>query len=140
MTNQMAKAWKAIHRAGEALLRNFGRVAQTTTADTQKLVVLYRRTSTATRNEETIARSRMPLVLRLGWSRDRILVVDESDTSGSSNGRPGLDRTLRLMAAGEVEALIVDDITRISRDPRELDEFYAIARAAGVYVRTSTSS
>ena len=109
----------------------------TTNSRKRKLAILYLRTATEGGNTEAIKRSLMSLALYFGWDRDRILVIDERRASGVSDRRPGFQRMLRLIDAGEVGLVIVSDVSRISRDAAQMSEFFAKARAAGVSVLTS---
>jgi hypothetical protein len=109
----------------------------TTNARTSKLAVIYLRSTTETNDAETTKRALTALALRFGWSRDRLLMIDEGRASGVSEQRPGFKRMLRLIDAGEVGLVVVGDLSRISRDAHHASVFFAKARAAGVSVCTS---
>jgi DNA invertase Pin-like site-specific DNA recombinase len=102
-----------------------------------KLAVMYLRSTTETNGAETTKRALTALALRLGWSWDRLLVIDEDRACGVSEQRPGFKRMLRLIDAGEVGLVVVRDLSRISRDAHQASVFLAKARAAGVSVCTS---
>jgi len=52
-------------------------------------------------------------IKRRGW--DLVEVIEDADESGRDTKRPGLRRALELIAAGEVEALVVAKMDRLSR-------------------------
>ena len=138
MNNRVRKTLIALRRVAEVLLRSLGRPARRTAYSTKGLVILYRRSSGLTSDRGARPPLLESLALRLGLGQDQLLVINDRDP-GSSEQRPGFQRMLRLIAAGEVAAVIVDDISRISRDPRQLDEFYSTAWLAGVLVLASLS-
>jgi len=103
-------------------------------SEKKKLAIVYLRTSATRGDTQTTKRSLMSRLIRLGWKRDRILVIDDGDVSGRSRG--GFLRMVRLIGAGRVGIIGVNDISRISRDPVQLSEFFAKARAGSIPVLT----
>lgn len=61
------------------------------------------------------------LAKRLGWSV--VEVYDDNDTS-ATNGkpRPGYERMMRDAGAGRLDAVLVWDVDRLTRTPRELED------------------
>lgn len=115
--------------------------------DTQRMVG-YLRVSTEEQAQHGVGLDAQELELRraaefYGWQLDE-LVRDEG-LSGSTLERPGLQRALAMVAAGEVDGLVVAKLDRLTRsvvDFGDLLEWFEDARAAFVAldVKVDTST
>ena len=74
---------------------------------------------------------------RRGW---KVVGVYEDNDRSAYRGkpRPGYERLLGDMKAEAVEAVVVWHLDRLTRHPRELEEFFEIAEASGVELATAT--
>lgn len=71
------------------------------------------------------------LAARKGWPVAEVY-IDDDRSAYSGKPRPEYRRMLDDMAAHAVDAVIVYNLDRLHRQPRELEEFFDIADAAGV--------
>jgi site-specific DNA recombinase len=108
-----------------------------------------RATRPGVRRQEQDARA---LADRLGWTVRE--VVSENDTSAykrrvvtlpdGSRGqrvvRPGLRRLLGMLQLGESDGLIVYDLDRLARDPRDLEDLIDLVERTGTPVESVTGS
>jgi len=69
---------------------------------------------------------------REGWTLGGI--HEDRAKSGTDKFRPGYQRLLTAIRNGDCEAVIVESIDRIARDPEHLAQFYKIVVFAGVKV------
>src|SRR5205823_2309183 len=81
------------------------------------------------------------LAARLGWNV--VAVIPEDDTSAFKRRkiklpdgttalrtlRPGFRRALEGLAAGEFDGLIADDLDRVARDPRDLEDLIDVVES-----------
>lgn len=97
--------------------------------DVTKYAIIYPRQSTGEQVKENIYSLERQMRLRElaiehGFEEEKILVVD--DDLGRSGRRielrPGFSRALRLIDQGVVAAIYVEDLTRLSRDERTIDQ------------------
>lgn len=70
------------------------------------------------------------LAKRLGWLV--VEVYEENDTSASKGPRPVYERMMREVAAGRIDAVIVWDVDRLTRTPRELEDVIDHADRVGL--------
>jgi DNA invertase Pin-like site-specific DNA recombinase len=72
----------------------------------------------------------------LGWPESRIRVID--DDLGASGARPGrrkgFGEMLELMRSDEVAIVFVTEISRLSRNPLDAEEFLWVAISRGVLI------
>lgn len=97
--------------------------------DVAKYAVIYPRQSTGEQVKENIyslerQMKLKELALAAGFSEDLILVVDDDlGLSGRRiEKRPGFSRALKMIEQGIVTAIYVEDLTRLSRDERTIDQ------------------
>lgn len=109
--------------------------------DLAKLAVIYPRQSSLEQVRENVQSTARQMALREqaiahGFPPERVLVVvDDLGLSGRTiAGRPGFSRILAMMREGLVGALYVEDLTRLSRDDRTVDQMLIASEceAAGV--------
>ncbi|MGX2994091.1 recombinase family protein [Streptomyces sp. JNUCC 64] len=96
------------------------------------------------------------LAARLGWGigpeATHVIVEDSvsafkrkktrlpDGTTALRTVRPGFRRALALLASGEADGLIVYDLDRTARDPRDLEDLIDVIETRGVPVRSVTGS
>ena len=97
--------------------------------DTSKFAIVYPRQSTGDQVQNNIysLERQMQLkdqALRDGFPEDAVMVVDDDlGVSGRSiERRQGFSRALRLIEQKVVAAIYVEDLTRLSRDERTIDQ------------------
>jgi DNA invertase Pin-like site-specific DNA recombinase len=97
--------------------------------DTTKYAIVYPRQSTAEQVENNVYSLERQLQLRHraiadGFPDERVMVIqDDLGLSGRTiTKRPGFTRALELIDQGEVSAIYVEDLTRLSRDERTIDQ------------------
>ncbi len=71
------------------------------------------------------------LAERNGWSVSEV-IIDNDLSASNGKRRPGYDRLLDMVRAGDVDAVICWDLDRLVRRPIELEHFFDIAIAAGM--------
>jgi len=80
---------------------------------------IYARYSSDLQSETSIddqARRAREIVVRNGGDPTKARVFPDSAISGASRVRPGLDALLAAVDAGEIDVVITEDVSRISRD------------------------
>lgn len=97
--------------------------------DTSKYAIIYPRQSTDDQVKDNIYSLERQMQLREraiddGFGEENIIVVDDDlGLSGRSIAtRPGFQRALHLMEEKVVAAIYVEDLTRLSRDERTIDQ------------------
>lgn len=65
--------------------------------------------------------------------------IDDDVSAYSGRVRPAYRRMLADIAAGAVDAVVVWDLDRLHRQPKELEEFFDVSDAAGVRALASVS-
>ncbi|MNS61758.1 hypothetical protein D3C72_947950 [compost metagenome] len=97
--------------------------------DTAKIAIVYPRQSTAEQVENNVYSLERQMQLRDkaiadGFPDERVMVIqDDLGLSGRTiTKRPGFTRALELIDQGEVAAIYVEDLTRLSRDERTIDQ------------------
>lgn len=78
------------------------------------------------------------LIARRGWPAAQIF-TDDDISAYRGKPRPAYRRLLRAIADGEVDAVVVWNLDRLHRQPKELEEFFEVAAAAGVRDLASVS-
>ena len=73
----------------------------------------------------------LPWRRQLGWPVAEVY-VDNDVSAYSGKPRPAYRRMLRDIKDGTRDALVVYDLDRLVRQPRELEEFFDICDAAGL--------
>lgn len=106
-----------------------------TAAHALKLAIIYIRQSTLEQVRQhsgstSAQRDLRTLALRWGWPEARIKEIDaDLGLSGTSTSkRAGFLEMLRLMDAGEVGIVIVQDVSRLTRRVADFEHFLDIAR------------
>lgn len=108
----------------------------------REAVVYLRQSSLAQVREHTgsteVQRALADLPRQWGWATERIRVIDaDLGLSGKfSHNRDGFREVLDRMARREVGLVVVQDSSRLSREPRDWEEFLAAARSCDVLVAT----
>lgn len=109
--------------------------------DTTKYAIVYPRQSTAEQVENNRYSLEGQLLLREraicdGFPEDRVVVIqDDLGLSGRTiTKRPGFTRALEMIDQGDVAAIYVEDLSRLSRDERTIDQMLI----ADVCERTGT--
>lgn len=71
--------------------------------------------------------------VQYGWSRDRVLVIDEDLGRSSTSGekRPGFQRLMGLVTAGQVGAVFGLEISRLARAFKEWHDLFEICAVFG---------
>lgn len=95
----------------------------------KKQAVVYVRTATADERSARAQRAMTARARELGWPAERIKFSEGSGRSGLSDRRPGFTQLQALLDAGKVRA-VVRDVSRISRDPVDLQRFLRKAKRA----------
>lgn len=105
----------------------------------QRVAVEYRRWSTdpqvqkhagrAGRQREQVEHAR-----HMGWAEGAIVAIEDVGGGGATADLPGFQRLLEMVERGEVGAVLVRDVSRVSRSQRDLELFLALCRAKGVIV------
>lgn len=97
--------------------------------DASKLAIVYPRQSTAEQVENNVYSLERQLQLREraisdGFPAERVIVIqDDVGLSGRTiTKRPGFTRALEAIDQGQVAAIYVEDLTRLSRDERTIDQ------------------
>jgi DNA invertase Pin-like site-specific DNA recombinase len=97
--------------------------------DKTRYAIVYPRQSTAEQVENNVYSLERQMQLRDkaiadGFPEDRVMVVqDDLGLSGRTiTKRPGFTHALELIDQGEVAAIYVEDLTRLSRDERTIDQ------------------
>jgi DNA invertase Pin-like site-specific DNA recombinase len=109
-----------------------------------KLAIVYARQSSADQVREHTGstadqRALADLPRQWGWSPERILMIDEDLglSATSSQDRRGFQRMLELLDRDEVGLILVRDVSRISRDPLDSEQFLKRAMEAGVLLHAN---
>src|SRR3989441_7260342 len=117
------------------------RPAAITAAHVLKFAIIYVRQSSLDQVREhsgstSAQRDLRHLALRWGWPESRIRVIDSDlGLSGTSTSkRAGFFEMLRLMAAGEVGIVIVQDVSRLTRRVLDFQNFLETARDSGTLI------
>lgn len=105
----------------------------------QPVAVEYRRWSTdpqVQKHEGSAGRQREQVehARRFAWAEGAIVAIEDVGGGGATADRPGFQRLLEMVEAGEVGAVLVPDVSRLARSPRDLESFLALCRAKGVIV------
>ncbi|MCW2899511.1 MAG: hypothetical protein JWO67_1776 [Streptosporangiaceae bacterium] len=78
---------------------------------------------------------------RLGWTITKVIPEDDTSafkrrkialpdgTTGLRTVRPGFRAALDLLASGECDGLIADDLDRVARDPRDLEDLIDVVES-----------
>lgn len=112
------------HREGTSALA-CGRIVTTLRRMTRTKTVGYVRVSTASQRfdgcsiEEQTARMKAYAVV---FDLELVAIIEDGGVSASSLERPGLQRALAMLDAGEAEALLVVKLDRLTRSVRDLGE------------------
>ena len=97
--------------------------------------VAYKRTSSHARDQGPGAAHQMTQAAYYADEQGfRLLEIFTDVAFGTTIERPGLKGMLAAIDRGEFDALIVDDLTRLSRDPGHLDALMGRILAAGVEI------
>ena len=78
------------------------------------------------------------LIARRGWPIAQVY-VDDDVSAHRAKPRPAYRQLLRAISEGEVDAVVVWDLDRLHRHPKELEEFFEACAAAGVNDLASVS-
>jgi len=78
------------------------------------------------------------LIARRGWPVAQVY-VDDDVSAYRAKPRPAYRQLLRAITEGEVDAVVVWDLDRLHRHPKELEEFFEVSAAAGVNDLASVS-
>lgn len=106
-----------------------------------RLAVVYIRQSSLqqVQNNQESTRLQYGLVdlgLRFGWSRDRILVIDEDlgISGASAEGRPGFQRLLREVALDHVGLIVGIEMSRLARSNRDWHQLLELCARFGTLI------
>lgn len=102
---------------------------------TNKRIAIYQRYSTDKQSESSLVDQRFgneEFIRREGGDLSKMLVFDDPGVSGSDYSRPGLDEMLRLAEARKLDAIVVEDISRLARDEEFAMGIVRRLRDAGV--------
>ncbi len=105
------------------------RPAAITAAHISRWAIIYIRQSSVGVVRES--RDLRRLAIQWGWPERRIRVIDSDiglPGTSTGRGRAGFFELLRLVEAGAVGIVIVQDFTRLTRDVAEFENFFAVAR------------
>ncbi len=72
----------------------------------------------------------MALAARRGWSVAETF-VDNDVSASSGRPRPQYERMMQALAARGLDALVVWDVDRLTRTPRELEDIVELAEKSG---------
>lgn len=108
-------------------------------------VALYLRQSSDVDGDElAIKRQReqcLDLVARRGWAVDEARIYIDNNVSASSRKpRPSYQRMVSAVQAGEVDVVVAWNLDRLTRRPRELEDWLDWHEAHGVNLLTSEES
>jgi site-specific DNA recombinase len=78
------------------------------------------------------------LIARRGWPAAQVY-TDDDISAYSGKPRPAYRQLLRAIADGDVDAVVVWNLDRLHRQPKELEEFFEVCAAAGVTDLASVS-
>jgi Resolvase, N terminal domain len=109
-----------------------GQLSPITAGKLKKLAILY--TRSATHGAQVAQRALVERAQTFGWPAERIKIIEDFGYVGASSSRPGFAQMVALVDAGEVGAIVVSDLSRISRNPCELQQFLRKVQQAGVLV------
>ncbi len=99
------------------------------------LALIYVRTATPNRRAAARQRALTARAKQFGWPPHRIRIIDtDVGRSGLSERRPGFRRMTRMVEAGRVGLIVVEDLSRLSRDPAQLTALLEKARRAGTLI------
>lgn len=104
---------------------------------------IYARYSSDNQRPESIedqVRSCMQLATSRGYSVDPHHVFSDEAKSGTLRDRPGLEALRGAARASEFEAVLIDDLSRLSRDNHYLLTLYAEFRFYGVRILSRADS
>ncbi len=98
-----------------------------------RTVVVYTRTANSGKSGQRLlgrqrARLEAEVVFR-GWTV--AAWVEDLHQSGTTLRRPGLQQALKLLAAGQADALLAADMTRLAVDPAVAGQLAALAARGG---------
>ncbi|PYO00995.1 MAG: hypothetical protein DMD89_06540 [Candidatus Rokuibacteriota bacterium] len=117
------------------------RPAAITAAHVLKFAIIYVRQSSLDQVREhsgstSAQRDLRHFALRWGWPESRVRVIDcDLGLSGTSTSkRAGFHQMLHLMDAGAVGIVIVQDVSRLSRDVIDFQIFLRTARETGTLI------
>jgi len=99
-------------------------------------VVLLGRVASPERASDAIEAQfrRIEMLVRANWSGPIQITKLGEQASGMSVDRPTIKRAQEMIAAGEVDVILSEDLARISRNARHLWDFLQDADDAGVRV------
>lgn len=102
-------------------------------------VVLYRRQSLDKLGDELGIDRQLKVCQRVAKSRGLTVdeVVTDNDVTASKHGRPGYGRLIQMVAAGQVQTIIILRIDRLLRLNDELEELIALVETKKVSVITA---
>src|SRR5215813_6489570 len=106
-------------------------------------VAIYARYSSDNQRPESIEdqiRACQELAVARGYSVDTIHIYRDEAKSGMLRNRPGLETLLASARAHEFEGVLVDDLSRLSRDNHMLLTLYAEFRFNGVRIISRADS
>jgi len=98
-------------------------------------VGIYARYSSDLQSENSIddqARRARDIIARNGGDPTKARVFPDSAISGASRARPGLDALLAAVEAGEIDVVITEDVSRLSRDMEDAAHIFKRLQYAGV--------
>ena len=89
--------------------------------------------------EDQVRECQQPAAAR-GYTVDPAHIYTDAAKSGTLNDRPGLEALLSAAGARQFEAVLVDDLSRLSRDNHFLLTLYAEFRFNGVRIISRADS
>ncbi|MGN6105502.1 MAG: recombinase family protein, partial [Kofleriaceae bacterium] len=98
-------------------------------------VAIYARYSSDLQNEASIedqARRAREMVARAGGVPAQARVFPDYAVSGASLDRPGVEALMRAVDAGEIDVILTEDVSRISRDVGDASHIFKRLQFAGV--------
>jgi DNA invertase Pin-like site-specific DNA recombinase len=98
------------------------------------LAVVYVRTARDDQQAAVAQRALASRARKLGWPSKRIKIIEDLGRSAYSEHRAGYQQLMAMIRARAVGLVLVRDVSRLSRNPVELEVFLLRAQRAGALV------
>lgn len=98
-------------------------------------VAIYARYSSDRQSETSIedqVRRARDVITRAGGDPEKAMVYPDFAISGASMARPGLEEMMRAVERGQIDVILTEDISRISRDMADSAQIFKRLQFAGV--------
>lgn len=107
----------------------------------QRCAVVYRRRSTAEQLRDNPGSTALQYgqrehSVRLGWPESAVIEIDDDLGLSGAGGehRPGWQRLLQMLAAGEIGAIFASDPTRLSRLAEDVEALLELCKATNTWL------